>query len=108
MDNQKETTTAVKKSETDLAAEVAALRGELEALAGTVGRIGNAGLSSARAAANDGLSRGKALGSELRDEIRRDLERAGGRIRTETQERPWQALGAAALAGFVLAVFMRR
>ena len=82
---------------TELAAEIAALRRELAALAGTVAGIGRAGISSAREAAAAGIGDGRAA-----------LGAVEGRIVTETQANPWRALGIAALGGIILGLFLRR
>jgi ElaB/YqjD/DUF883 family membrane-anchored ribosome-binding protein len=81
----------------DLAAEVAALRKELEAVAVTVARIGRAGVGEARGAAEERLAEGaEALGG------------VENRILAETQAHPWRALGLAALGGLVLGLILRR
>lgn len=81
----------------DLAAEIATLRKEFEALAVTVARIGRAGVEEARSTAEEGLAEGaKALGS------------VEGRVLAETHAHPWRALGIAALGGLVLGLILRR
>jgi ElaB/YqjD/DUF883 family membrane-anchored ribosome-binding protein len=81
----------------DLAAEIAALRKELEVLAGLVGRIGQAGVAgmteAAKAAMGDGVE---------------TLDGLEARVKGEVRARPLRALGFAALGGFVLGLILRR
>ncbi len=81
----------------DLAAEIAALRQEMEAVAATLKRIGRAGFADAGRVAGEGLNEGgEALGG------------AESRILREIEARPWRALGIAALGGLVLGLILRR
>ncbi len=81
----------------DLAAEIAALRKELETLAGLVGRIGQAGVAEmagvAKAKMGEGVETLQGLEARMQDEV---------------QTRPLRALGFAALGGFVLGLILRR
>lgn len=81
----------------DLAAEIAALRKELEVLAGLVGRIGQAGVAGVTGAAKAKMGEGVET-----------LEGLEARVEHEVQARPLRALGFAALGGFVLGLILRR
>ncbi|WP_127900184.1 hypothetical protein [Solirhodobacter olei] len=81
----------------DLSAEIATLRKEIEALAGTVSRIGRAGAATARGAAEGRIHEG--------------AEAIGGveeKILAQTRDHPWRVLGLAALGGLVLGLVLRR
>ena len=81
----------------DLAAEIAALRKELEVLARHVARIGEAGV-----AGMTGATRAK-IGEGVET-----LEGLEARVEGEVLTRPLRALGLAALGGFVLGLILRR
>ncbi|MCB2111152.1 MAG: hypothetical protein H6895_08325 [Defluviimonas sp.] len=85
------------QTEIELGAEIEALRAEIEALAGTLKRIGRAGVEEARAAAVAELGEGAA-----------SVEAFGAGIAREARARPWRSLGLAALAGLALGFVLRR
>ncbi len=81
----------------DLAAELAALRKDVERLAATLGRLGEDRLAGAAEAARARL-----------DEGAETLKGVEARVLEETTRHPWRALGLAALGGLVLGLILRR
>lgn len=81
----------------DLAAEIAALRKELEVLAGLVGQIAKAGVAGVTDAATAKMGEGVET-----------LEGLETRMEDEVRARPLRALGFAALGGLVLGLILRR
>ncbi|MBI1217913.1 MAG: hypothetical protein GC186_05130 [Rhodobacteraceae bacterium] len=97
MAEQSKASTSNTEAAPDLAAEIAALRKELEVLAGLVGRIGQAGVAGVTGAAKAKLGEGFET-----------LEGLEARVQGELKARPLRALGLAALGGFVLGLILRR
>ncbi len=81
----------------DLAAELAALRKDVERLAGLLGRLGEERLTGAADAARARLGEGAET-----------LKGVETRVLDETTRHPWRALGLAALGGLVLGLILRR
>ena len=81
----------------DLAAELAALRMDVERLAAALGKLGEDRLAGAAEAARARLGEGA--------ETLRGVE---ARVLDETSRHPWRALGIAALGGLVLGLILRR
>lgn len=90
-----------------LAAEIAALRRDFQALIEQVAAVGAAArdeaASTVRATAAKGIAAGETVAGDLIDEWR-DIDR---RVVEATRERPWRALGAAGLVGLMLGLMMR-
>lgn len=91
-----------------LAAEIAALRADFQALVAQVGAVGAAARDEAtatvRARAVEGLEAGETIVSDLVEEWR-EIDR---RVVDATRERPWRSLGAAGLVGLALGLILRR
>ncbi len=91
-----------------LAAEIAALREDFQALVAQVAAVGAAvrdeATSTVRAKAAIGLEAGETVVADLVGEWR-EIDR---RVIDATRERPWRALGAAGLAGLALGLILRR
>lgn len=81
----------------DLAGELAALRKDVERLAGLLGKLGEEKLAGAAEAAKARLGEGAET-----------LKGVEARVLDETTRHPWRALGVAALGGLVLGLILRR
>ena len=96
----------------DLAADVAALRQELETVLALVRKIGADGLSAAqdgaRARMAEGRAQGEAAAARLAGEIRDDWREVETRVLDETRAHPLRTLGLAVLGGMVLGLLLRR
>ena len=91
-----------------LAAEIAALRRDFQALLEQVATVGSVARDEAaltvRATAARGIEAGETVVADVVDELR-ELDR---RVVEATRESPWRSLGAAGLVGLALGLFLRR
>lgn len=91
------TETEATAARADLAAEIAALKTDIAALAERMRKIGSLGGEAALEGGREGA-----------DRLTEELGRLEARLLEETRAHPFQVLGVTALAGFALGLLLRR
>lgn len=96
----------------DLAAEVAALRTEVNNVISRISQLGQDSATLAREGAKAKLAEGVARGSDAAgraaERARSEWTSLESRVLAQTQAHPWQTLGIAALGGLALGLLLRR
>lgn len=91
-----------------LRSEIDALTAQVEQLGGELRRLGRSGVRAAKAGASHGIDTLGRTKDDLAEGIGRELAHVEERAGHVVRERPVQSLGVAVVAGFLLAMFLRR
>lgn len=92
----------------DLAAEMAALRLEFQALVEQASAAGQAAKGAATTAVRAQAAKGMEVGEHYAEGLMEDWREIDRKVVTSARENPWRTLGAAAMVGLILGLILRR